>query len=780
MKKRILSLILIATMAISMLVACGEEEQQVETVDAPLVVGYTSFNEVFSPFYARSAADKDVVAMTQVNLLSLDREGNVVQHAIEGETISYNDTDYTYYGIADVDVTARKNGTVVYDFTLRDDVKFSDGENLNAEDVIFSMYVLCDPLYDGPYTLGQAPILGLDEYQSSMMPLFDALVLAGRENTDYTFWDQTTQEAFWNELETAGTQFAQDIVDYLAETSGTDSVVKAAKLWGYDSLSEDASTTEFFYAMCEAYAWDLKTLNEKEAAGKSLFSLMETYDTYTKGVQLDLDVPYIAGIEMTGEYSVRVIMTEENAANIHYFNIPVAPMHYYGNPSLFHYEENTFGFVKGDLSLLNESAQHPDKAEVPMGAGPYVFIPAEETDEEKSAVEINFQANENYYLGKAKTQEVHFVEISTAKKISGIVNGKIDLTDVTMTKKVAKNIAEANQKVVDEAVATAVESGEELDPSTIADVVACDTFDYAGYGYIGINANVVSVNGDADSNASKNLRKAFATLFSVYRDEVIDTYYGGNATVINYPVSNSSWAAPEASDKGYQIAFGKGVNRKSIYTEEMTMEEKYAAAKEAALAYFDAAGYEVEDGIVKSAPEGASMSYEVMVAGNSLGEHPAYMILLDSKAALAELGMNLIIRDVTDEDEMWTALKDGKCAMWTAAWDAGADPDVYELYHSEGVYSYMYGIDDAELSNHLESARKLSKQSTREKLYKKCYDILLDWAVEVPVYQKQNGIIYSDVRIKEDTLVSDMTSYYGWLNEVHNLEVYEVVVEETE
>ena len=180
MKKRILSLFLIFIMAVSMLVACGEQEQeQVETMEVPLVVGYTSFQEVFSPFFARSAADKDVVAMTQVNLLTLDREGSVVYRAIDGETHPYNGTDYTYRGIADIDVKTQNNGTIVYDINLRDDVKFSDGEILNAEDLIFTMYALCDPLYNGPYTLGQAPIVGLEEYQASMCTMFDALIMAG-------------------------------------------------------------------------------------------------------------------------------------------------------------------------------------------------------------------------------------------------------------------------------------------------------------------------------------------------------------------------------------------------------------------------------------------------------------------------------------------------------------------------------------------------------------------------------------------------------------------------
>ena len=765
MKKRILSLFLVFTMVLGMLVACGEDEQeQVQMVEQPLIVGYTSFNEVFTPFFARTAADKDVVSMTQVNLLTLDREGGVVYHAIDGETVAYNGTDYTYCGIADIDVKTQKNGTVAYDITLRDDVKFSDGEVLNAEDLIFTMYALCDPLYDGPYTLGQAPIVGLEEYQSSMIPLFDALVEAGRDNTDYTFWDQSTQESFWKELEAAGTQFAQDIVDYLEESSGTTSIAQAAKLWGYDGLSEQTSTTEFFYMMCEAHEWDLKELNETERIGKSLFSLMENYNSYTNGVQLDVNVEYISGIEMTGEYSVRVVMTEQNAANIHYLNIPVVPMHYYGNPSLFQYEFNSFGLQKGEMSLIRRNDA------VPMGAGPYVFVPVE-TEEGEKNVTINYVPNEHYYLGVPKTEQVSFVEIAAAKKINGIVKENIDLTDVSLTKKVAANIEAANQKASDELLAENIDAG-----TTSVEVVSCASFDYPGYGYVGINADLVNVNGKADSKQSVNLRKAFATLFSVYREEFIDIYYGGNASVVDYPVSNASWAAPDAGSKGYKTAYSMDVKGKAIYTDDMTKEEKYEAAKKAALAYFEAAGYTVEDGIVTKAPQGASMKYDVMVAGNSLGEHPVYMILLHTKAALAELGIYLTITDLTDETVMWNALEEGTCAMWAAAWNTSAEPDIYEMYHADGTYN-MYGIDDDTLSDTLEELRVTNKQSNREKLYKKCYDMVLDWAVEVPVYQKQNAIIYSQARINADTLTPDMTEYYGWMKEVHNIEMYEETVE---
>ena len=124
-----------------------------------------------------------------------------------------------------------------------------------------------------------------------------------------------------------------------------------------------------------------------------------------------------------------------------------------------------------------------------------------------------------------------------------------------------------------------------------------------------------------------------------------------------------------------------------------------------------------------------------------------------------------------------SALEEGTCQMWAAAWEVSAEPDIYEMYHSEGAYNYMYGIDDDALSANLEKLRTTQKQSDREKLYKKCYDVVLDWAVEVPVYQKQNGIIYSAERILVNTLTPDMTAYYGWMNEVHNIQMNTIVVE---
>ncbi|MBP5749300.1 MAG: ABC transporter substrate-binding protein, partial [Firmicutes bacterium] len=145
--KKVLALLLALAMIFG-LAACtsgggsqGGGTDEPETNETPLVVGYSPFSSKFSPFFSETAYDQDVYAMTQANLLTSDRTGAIIYKGIEGETIPYNGTDYTYYGPADLEVKEHADGTVDYNVTLRDDLVFSDGTPMTIDDVIFSMYV---------------------------------------------------------------------------------------------------------------------------------------------------------------------------------------------------------------------------------------------------------------------------------------------------------------------------------------------------------------------------------------------------------------------------------------------------------------------------------------------------------------------------------------------------------------------------------------------------------------------------------------------------------------
>lgn len=112
--------------------------------------------------------DQQAVSLTQLYLIGNDRQGRIVYNGIDGEVRAYNGSNYTYYGPADIETRYnRKKDETLYYITLRDDLKFSDGEPVTIDDVLFTIYVLCDKNYKGDYKLGSHDIKGLSKYQKN-------------------------------------------------------------------------------------------------------------------------------------------------------------------------------------------------------------------------------------------------------------------------------------------------------------------------------------------------------------------------------------------------------------------------------------------------------------------------------------------------------------------------------------------------------------------------------------------------------------------------------------
>ena len=764
--KRTLALILSLVMCLGLLAGCGDKKTDDQTKDenTPLVVGYAAFNEKFSPFFSETEYDQDVWVMTSLGLLNSDRQGQIIMNGIEGETHAYNGTDYTYYGPADCEIVENADGTVDYNFTMRDDIVFSDGEKVTIDDVIFSMYVLCDPTYDGNSTLYAVPIQGMAAYRSGMTTLAKALAAAGRDNTDFTYWTEEQQTKFWDNFDKGLVPFAQGIVDACVEAGAADEgdVAAAGAAWGF---SGEAKTVEdLALEIGEQYGWSFSAM-EKEVGNSDALADMMDEDVYadypTIGVKTGDSAANISGIKKTGDYSMTVTLDKVDATAIYQLGVTIAPMHYYGDPSLYDYDNNQFGFPKGDLSSVRA------KTTSPMGAGPYKYIKYEDGV-------VYFEANDSYFLGAPKTKYLNFQQcMSDDDKLNGVITGTIDIADPSFSNDTVEAIEKAN--------------GGELD----GDKITTNTVDNLGYGYLGMSAACMNVGGDPGSEASKDLRKAFATVFSVYRNVAIESYYGERASVINYPISNTSWAAPQPTDDGYKVAFSVDVNGNDIYTSDMTAEQRYDAALQAALGYFEAAGYTVEDGKLTAAPEGAKLEYEVQIPADGSGDHPSFMMISEASKALATIGMNLIVTDLSDSSGLWDGIDARQVDMWCAAWSATVDPDMYQIYYSDvadhngdpgvgknpyggpaqGGSNKMYCIADADLDSMILTARESLDQSYRKTMYKACLDIVVDWAVEVPVYQRQNAIIFSTERVNMSTMTPDITTFYKWYAEIENIEL---------
>ena len=106
--KQVIALASAAALSVSVLTGCGgaasdatseststatAEASNTAASDGTLVLAETGFEGKFSPFFASSASDQDVIDLTQLGLLGADRKGEMILNGIEGETREYNGTD---------------------------------------------------------------------------------------------------------------------------------------------------------------------------------------------------------------------------------------------------------------------------------------------------------------------------------------------------------------------------------------------------------------------------------------------------------------------------------------------------------------------------------------------------------------------------------------------------------------------------------------------------------------------------------------------------------------
>lgn len=759
--KQVLALAMAVAMAAGLLAGCGSSaSSSAESVasgeatseaaatdtgssDGTLVLADTGFEGKFSPFFAASSADQHVIDLTNIALLGADRKGEMILKGIEGETREYNGTDYTYYGPADCEVTENADGTVTYAINMRDDLVFSDGTPITIDDVIFNLYVYMDPTYDGSATLYSMPIAGLDDYRNSMTTLSKLIAEAGEDNTDNSLFTAEQQKAFWDAVNEGGAAFAQEIVDYCVSAgyaADSNDVATAASAWGFDGLAADATAKDFFLAIAENYDWNFASM-EAETAGSALSDLIpaDVYAYSTTGVATGADVDTVSGIVKTGDYSMTITTTELSNSMIYQLQLPIASLDYYGDRSLYDYDNHSYGFKKGDLSKVRSVTS------APMGAGVYTF-------NKYSDGVIYLDANPNYYEGEALIKHVNMKETQEADKITGVQAGTIDISDPSYSLEAANQIATING------------GDSDLDGS----VITTRLKDFRGYGYIALSAENVKVGNDPASEESKDLRKAIMTVIAAYRDEGINSYYGDTATIINYPMSNTSWAAPSVTDDGYKIAYSTDVDGNEIYTSDMSGDTKYAAALQAALGYFEAAGYTVESGQVTAAPAGAKMEYTVNIGASGNGDHPSFQVLTNAAAALKTIGFTLTVNDLANASDLYSSYQSGVAEGWVAAWQSTNDPDMYQLYDSNGSTNY-YKINDSDLDELIEAARQTTDQDARKAMYKEAMEIILDWGVELPVYQRSEATIFSSERVDTTTIPNDMTPYWTYQSEINKI-----------
>ncbi len=600
--------------------------------DVPLVIGISDFEKKFNPFEAVSENDMRAVDFTQLQLVTVDREGALVNKAIKGEARRYNGEEYTYQGPANIKVVYdEKKKETVYTIRLRKDIIFSDETPVTVDDVIFSMYAFADSSYEGAQRFGQLPIVGMKKYQE----------------------DQGTKA--------------------------------------------------------------------------------------------------ISGIKKISDYKLEVRMKGFDRDAVYALNIPICPLHFYGDKEKYNYEKNQFGFEKGDISSLIK------KKNSPTGAGAYKFIKYE------SGI-IYYEANEKYYLGYPLTVFIQLKElgdIDIAHRVEILREGDVDIVDL-----------EGGNEAI--AQITTTNSNGKYNGGTISTRL----YDGDKYAYIGINADNVCVDDKKDSTRSKNLRKGLATLLGSNRYDMV-TLCTQSSKVINYPASDTSWSVPQTVDEEYQSAFMTDVDGSVIYNSDMTVEERSKAAQEAALGYFKQAGYKVKKGKVVSAPEGASKEFKMLVPKDADKDNALYTLVSHAKPMFQEIGLRLVVIDGMKEKQINKVLRKGSQQLWCGFADTEVNGDLYSMFHSKrdkDVETKQAGknyfeIADSDLDEYIEETMTTPGLKKSIRLYNQCYTKIMEWAVQLPMYQERDITIFSSSRINMETILPDITTYYGWEDEIHTVEM---------
>ncbi len=153
---RIVSFALAATLgagAFAMIAGCTQKADS-------LIIMTQELNGLFNPFYSTAGTDMDVVGQTQISMFTTDSKGEIACGDKEAVVVK--------------DYEVKNNGaTTDYTFVIKNGIKFSDGEPLTMNDILFSMYVLLDPAYTGSTTMYSTKIVGLQSYRTQQISSSD-------------------------------------------------------------------------------------------------------------------------------------------------------------------------------------------------------------------------------------------------------------------------------------------------------------------------------------------------------------------------------------------------------------------------------------------------------------------------------------------------------------------------------------------------------------------------------------------------------------------------------
>ena len=421
------------------------------------------------------------------------------------------------------------------------------------------------------------------------------------------------------------------------------------------------------------------------------------------------------------EYDVlRITVEGTDPKAIFNFGFTVAPHHYYSadddgkipTERQVDIARNKFGVEYSSYEFQSKVIQSQKHVEVPVGAGAYMATDRDNNDTPRGQDFVNskivyYKANENFMF-PVKAKKIQLQVISASNALDKLENNEVDYITPQFTIQNSKRLTEMEKK----------------------GFVKLSSWQL-GYGYIGVNAGKVP---------NINIRRA---IMSAMQTALALNYYeGGTAKTITWPMSTVSWAYPFEAD---------GTTSKSNnhdYTQWTTKADAEAKIQK----YMNLAGVSAGS---------SELKIRFTIAGASITEHPTYPVFLQASEILNGLGWNV---EVKADSQALTKLSTGSLEVWAAAWGSTIDPDMYQVYHKNStatsVYSWGYREIKASpalypeetriinnLSTIIDEARSIDDRAARKEMYENAMGLVLDLAVELPVYQRMTLYAYNSNNI---------------------------------
>lgn len=131
-----------------------------------LIVGMAAPKGEFNPIYSSTLYDAWVSDLVFEGLMTNDSKGNIIPNIAKEWNLSEDGKTYK--------------------FKLNEGIKFSNGEELTANDVAFTFTAAADPSYDGPRSYFVEPLEGYKEYNKGAAKEISGIKIIDKYNVEFT------------------------------------------------------------------------------------------------------------------------------------------------------------------------------------------------------------------------------------------------------------------------------------------------------------------------------------------------------------------------------------------------------------------------------------------------------------------------------------------------------------------------------------------------------------------------------------------------------------------